>query len=47
MGGAQWRGQWVMRVSVTSGLTTEEDADRTIEAVIRAWRAVRTEYTVV
>ena len=40
MGGALWREQWVMRVSVTSGLTTEADADRTIEAVRRAWRTV-------
>jgi glutamate/tyrosine decarboxylase-like PLP-dependent enzyme len=45
MGGAVWRGQWVMRVSVTSGLTTDEDADRTIDAVCRAWRTVRAEYT--
>jgi glutamate/tyrosine decarboxylase-like PLP-dependent enzyme len=44
MGGARWRDQWVMRVSVTSGLTTEEDADRTIDAVCRAWRAVRENY---
>jgi glutamate/tyrosine decarboxylase-like PLP-dependent enzyme len=41
MGGALWRGQWVMRVSVTSGSITDEDADRTIEAVCRAWRVVR------
>jgi glutamate/tyrosine decarboxylase-like PLP-dependent enzyme len=41
MGGALWREQWVMRVSVTSGLTTEADADRTIEAVRQAWQAVR------
>jgi glutamate/tyrosine decarboxylase-like PLP-dependent enzyme len=41
MGGALWREQWVMRVSVTSGLTTEGDADRTIQAVRQAWRAVR------
>jgi glutamate/tyrosine decarboxylase-like PLP-dependent enzyme len=41
MGGARWRDRWVMRVSVTSGSITEEDADRTIEAVCRAWRTVR------
>ena len=46
MGGAVWRGQWVMRVSVTSGLTTEADADRTIDAVRRAWRTVRAEHGV-
>jgi glutamate/tyrosine decarboxylase-like PLP-dependent enzyme len=44
MGGACWRDRWVMRVSVTSGLTTEEDADRTIEAVCRAWNAVREDH---
>jgi glutamate/tyrosine decarboxylase-like PLP-dependent enzyme len=44
MGGARWRDQWVMRVSVTSGLTTDDDADRTIEAVCRAWRAVRQDH---
>jgi glutamate/tyrosine decarboxylase-like PLP-dependent enzyme len=44
MGGARWRDQWVMRVSVTSGATTDEDADRTIEAVCRAWRAARQDY---
>jgi len=41
MGGARWRGQWIMRVSVISGLITDEDADRTIEAVYRAWRTAR------
>ena len=25
MGGARWRGQWIMRVSVISGLITDED----------------------
>jgi glutamate/tyrosine decarboxylase-like PLP-dependent enzyme len=46
MGGVVWRGQWVMRISVTSGLTTEADADRTIEAVLRAWRAVQEEHRI-
>jgi glutamate/tyrosine decarboxylase-like PLP-dependent enzyme len=41
MGGAQWQGQWVMRISVISAPTTEEDADQAIEAVRRAWRTVR------
>jgi glutamate/tyrosine decarboxylase-like PLP-dependent enzyme len=43
MGGARWQSQWVMRVSVTSGATTDEDVDRTIEAVCQAWRSVRQE----
>jgi glutamate/tyrosine decarboxylase-like PLP-dependent enzyme len=43
MGGARWHGRWVMRISVTSGATTDEDADRTIEAVRQVWRSVREE----
>jgi glutamate/tyrosine decarboxylase-like PLP-dependent enzyme len=46
MGGAQWRGRWVMRISVISAPTTEEDSDQTIEAVLRAWRAVQEEHGV-
>ena len=41
IGAAQWRGRWVMRVSVTSGATTLEDADKTVEAVLDAWRRAR------
>jgi hypothetical protein len=41
MGGARWRDRWVMRVSVISATTTDADAERTIEAVLRAWRSVR------
>ncbi|WP_414474949.1 pyridoxal phosphate-dependent decarboxylase family protein [Microvirga sp. M2] len=44
MGGVQWRGRWVMRVSVISAQTTDADADQTILAVIRAWRAVQEEH---
>jgi len=40
-GGASWRGNWVMRLSVSSGLTTEDDIDRSADAIIRAWRQVR------
>ncbi|MDR3471811.1 MAG: aminotransferase class V-fold PLP-dependent enzyme [Devosia sp.] len=40
-GGAAWRGDWVMRFSVSSFYTTEADIDRSAEAVIAAWRAVR------
>jgi hypothetical protein len=42
MAGARWQGRSVMRVSVISISTTAEEADRTIEAVLRAWREVRT-----
>lgn len=40
-GPAQWRGQWVMRGSVSSIATTMAEADRTIDAVIDAWRRVQ------
>jgi glutamate/tyrosine decarboxylase-like PLP-dependent enzyme len=38
VGGASWRGDWVMRVSVTSYATTEEDIERSAQAIIAAWR---------
>jgi len=41
IGGAQWRGRWVMRVSVTSASTDEAAADATVASVLRAWRAAR------
>ncbi len=41
VGGAEWRGQWVMRLSVTSCFTTAEDADRSVAAIIAAWRSIR------
>jgi glutamate/tyrosine decarboxylase-like PLP-dependent enzyme len=41
IGGADWHGQWVMRVSVSSSATTEADADLTAKAIVSAWRAVR------
>jgi glutamate/tyrosine decarboxylase-like PLP-dependent enzyme len=41
MGGAQWRGRWVMRISVISSATTDDDIERTIQAVRDAWRSVR------
>lgn len=39
--GAQWKGLWIMRLSVTSWFTTEAEADRSIAAIIEAWRAVQ------
>jgi len=38
IGGSEWRGQWVMRVSVCSIATTPEDGTITVEAVRAAWR---------
>lgn len=40
-GGARWKGQWIMPLSVISWSATEEDADRSVEAIIRIWRSVR------
>lgn len=42
-GGAQWRDDWVMRLSVISAPTTEADIDRSAEAIITAWREVQAE----
>jgi glutamate/tyrosine decarboxylase-like PLP-dependent enzyme len=40
IGASQWRGRWVMRVSVSSIETTPEQGDIAADAVIRAWRTV-------
>jgi hypothetical protein len=39
--GAEWRGDWVMRLSVTSGATTARDIEISAAAIIGAWRALR------
>ncbi len=41
VGGAQWRGAWIMRISVSSEATTEAEVDRSVEAILEAWRGVR------
>jgi len=41
VGGANWHGDWVMRISISSGATTGEDIERSAAAIIAAWRAVR------
>jgi glutamate/tyrosine decarboxylase-like PLP-dependent enzyme len=41
IGSSMWRGNWVMRVSVTSGATTFEDADKTVDSVLRAFRTAK------
>jgi glutamate/tyrosine decarboxylase-like PLP-dependent enzyme len=41
IGSSQWRGQWVMRVSVSSCATTMADADLTIASVLRCLAQVR------
>jgi len=41
VGGAAWHGDWVMRLSISSGTTTEADIDMSAAAIIAAWREVR------
>lgn len=41
VGGANWRGRQIVRVSVISENTTDEDVDRSAEAILSAWRAER------
>jgi glutamate/tyrosine decarboxylase-like PLP-dependent enzyme len=40
-GGTVWQGHTAMRISVSSWATTEADVDRSLEAMLRAARAVR------
>lgn len=39
--GAAWRGDWVMRISITSGATADADIELSADAIIAAWRAVK------
>jgi hypothetical protein len=41
MGATSWHGMRLMRISVSNWSTTPADVDRSVEAVIRAWKAVR------
>ena len=43
VGGASWRGRWVMRAPIIAAPLAEADIDRLAEAVIGAWRAVQKE----
>ena len=40
--GAHWHGQWVMRISVICGATTEHEAERACTAILNTWRHMRT-----
>jgi glutamate/tyrosine decarboxylase-like PLP-dependent enzyme len=40
MGGTTWQGRAAMRISVSNWSTTEADADRTVDAILRAASAV-------
>ena len=39
--GAEWHGDWVMRLSITSGATTAHDIEIAAAAIVSAWKAVR------
>lgn len=39
-GGAQWRDDWIMRLSVSSMATTDADIEASADAIIAAWREV-------
>ncbi len=40
-GGAKWRGRWVMRLSVISWPTSQDDGDKSVEAILNGWRKIR------
>jgi glutamate/tyrosine decarboxylase-like PLP-dependent enzyme len=40
LGGTTWQGRAAMRISVSGWATTESDADATVEAILRAHRAI-------
>jgi len=41
LGGSTWRGQAVKRISVSNWSTTEADADMSVDAILRCYRAAR------
>lgn len=41
VGGANWRGRQIIRISVISAPTTDADIDRSADAILGAWRAER------
>jgi glutamate/tyrosine decarboxylase-like PLP-dependent enzyme len=44
-GGAQWHGQYVLRISVISGPLTEADVDRLAVAITTAWHHVQSHHS--
>lgn len=42
VGGGQWHGEWVMRISVSSQNISLADADIAVGAILAAWETVRT-----
>lgn len=41
-GGTIWQGRAAMRISVSSWMTTQEDVDRSVDAIVKAARATQT-----
>jgi glutamate/tyrosine decarboxylase-like PLP-dependent enzyme len=41
VGAAQWRGRWIMRISVISWSTTPDDIERSAASIAAAWHGVR------
>lgn len=41
-GGGLWRGRWVMRLPIIAAPLAEHDIDRLAQAILSAWRAIRT-----
>ena len=41
LGGTRWQGRAAMRISISGWPTREEDADRSADAILAAWRAIR------
>lgn len=40
-GGAAWRGDWILRLSVSSAPTTQADIEKSADAIVAAWREVQ------
>ena len=41
IGGAQWQGAWIIRISVSGFSTTQADVDASADAIIDAWTQVK------
>jgi glutamate/tyrosine decarboxylase-like PLP-dependent enzyme len=41
LGGTTWQDKAAMRISVSNWATTEEDADRSVAAILAAWKKIR------
>jgi glutamate/tyrosine decarboxylase-like PLP-dependent enzyme len=41
LGGSKWQGRGVMRISFSNWATSEEDVQRSAEAILKAWAATR------